>query len=48
MKPKRRSFLTVALGLAATGLPLSAGAADAPRKIRLLIIDGISNHNWQR
>jgi type 1 glutamine amidotransferase len=48
MKPKRRSFLTVALGLAATCLPLSALAADAPRKIRLLIIEGISNHNWQR
>jgi hypothetical protein len=29
-------------------LSLSALAADAPRKIRLLIIDGISNHNWQR
>jgi uncharacterized protein len=45
---KRRSFAAVALGLAAALLPLSVQAAEAARKIRLLIVEGISNHDWPR
>ncbi|WP_457322502.1 ThuA domain-containing protein [Roseateles sp. P5_E11] len=43
----RRTFLFTALALAAAGLRLLARAAEAPR-IRLLIIEGISNHDWPR
>ncbi|KQV92643.1 ThuA domain-containing protein [Pelomonas sp. Root1237] len=43
----RRTFLFTALALAAAGLPLLTRAAEAPR-IRVLIIEGISNHDWPR
>ena len=37
-----------ALLFAATSLPHPGLAADGPQKIRLLIVEGISNHDWPR
>jgi type 1 glutamine amidotransferase len=35
----------ILLGL--VGLPFAAGAADHPAKIKLLIVEGVSNHDWK-
>lgn len=50
MPLNRRSFFMTASSMAAASvpLPLWAQGATGPGPIRLLIIDGISNHDWRR
>ena len=51
MKPKSLHWLcagvTVMTLLGAVFYPLASGAAESPTKIKLLIIEGVSNHDWQ-
>lgn len=48
MAQQRRALLGAALSLAAAGWPAASTAIGTAGKIRLLLIDGVSNHDWPR
>lgn len=48
MELNGRHLFTAAIGLAAALLLQPARAADDTRQLRLLVIEGISNHDWPR